>query len=142
MADLTVKISKVVNAHIDNVFNAWLDPHLLSQFILPMPDMPQPYVENNACLDGEFTILMQVGDEKIPHTGKYLEIDRPNKLVFTWNSPFSTDDSSVTLTFKDLGENKTRIELSHIKFIDEESRANHEGGWGNILENLNGILGS
>ena len=89
---------------------------------------------------GKFTIVMKVGDDEIPHTGKYLEIKRPNKLAFTWESPFSTDGSTVTLRFSDLGGSKTNVELSHIKFIDEESRENHEGGWGNILECLNDIL--
>ncbi len=28
----------------------------------------------------------------------------------------------------------------HVRFIDEQSRANHEGGWGNILESLNTLL--
>ncbi len=35
---------------------------------------------------------------------------------------------------------KTNISLSHIKFIDEEARSNHEGGWGHILETLNTII--
>ncbi len=83
---------------------------------------------------------MQVGDDKIPHTGKYLEINRPHKLVFTWSSPFSTDGSIVTLKFSELKENKTNIELTHVKFIDEESRSNHEGGWGNVLEKLNDVM--
>lgn len=140
MTDLTVNVSKIIDAPIDRVFDAWLNPKTLSQFILPMPGMPQPQVKTDVREGGEFTIIMKVGDDEIPHTGKYLEIKRPNKLAFTWVSPFSTDGSTVTLHFSDLGESKTNVELSHIKFIDEESRGNHEGGWGNILECLNDIL--
>jgi uncharacterized protein YndB with AHSA1/START domain len=140
MTDLTVNISKIIDAPIGNVFDAWLSPKILSQFILPMAGMQQPSVETDACEGGEFKIVMHVGDDKIPHTGKYLQINRPNKLVFTWESPFSTKGSTVTLIFSDLGENKTNIALSHVKFIDEESRTNHEGGWGNILECLNDTL--
>lgn len=140
MTDLTVNVSKIIDAPIDKVFDAWLNPKMLSQFILPMPEMPHPLVDTDAREGGLFTIVMHVGDEKISHTGKYLEIDRPNKLVFTWESPFSPEGSTVTLKFSDLGGNKTNVELSHIKFIDEESRGNHEGGWGNILECLNDLL--
>ena len=141
MTDLTVNITKTIHAPIERVFDAWLNPETLSQFILPMPGMPQPQTETDAREGGNFIIIMQVGDNKIPHTGKYLEISRPDKLVFTWESPFSTDGSIVTLKFSDLGENKTYVELTHLNFIDEESRENHEGGWGNILESLNKILG-
>ncbi len=137
MTDLTVKINKVIDAPIGKVFDAWLDPKTLSQFILPMPGMEEPEVENEAREGGNFTIIMKVGDDKVLHTGKYLEIDPPKKLVFTWDSPVSTDDSIVTLNFTDLGDSRTNIELTHLRFIDEERRSNHEGGWSNILNKLN-----
>jgi len=140
MNDLTVKVTKTIHAPIEKVFDAWLNPEMLSKFILPMPGMPHPQIETDACEGGNFTIIMQVGDDKIPHTGKYVEISRPNKLIFTWESPFSIDGSTVTLELSDLGENKTSIHLTHIKFPDEESRVNHEGGWENILDALNNIL--
>jgi uncharacterized protein YndB with AHSA1/START domain len=140
MTDLTVNVTKIIHASIEKVFDAWLNPETLSQFMLPMPGMPQPQTETDAREGGNFTIIMQVGDDKVPHTGKYLEISRPNKLVFTWESPISTDGSIVTLNFSDLGENKTNVDITHVRFIDEKSRANHEGGWGNILESLNDIF--
>lgn len=140
MNDLCVSVTKLIHAPVDKTFDAWLDPELLSQFILPMPGMPQPKVEADAREGGSFTIVMNVGDDKIPHTGKYIEITRPNKLVFTWESPFSTDGSTVTLEFTEIGENQTNVELTHIKFPDEESRSNHEGGWGNILDVLNDVM--
>ena len=140
MTDLTVNVTKIVHAPIERVFDAWLNPETLSQFILPMPDMPQPQTETDAREGGGFTIIMHVGDDKIPHTGKYLEISRPNKLVFTWMSPCSTDGSTVTLEFSELKENETNVELTHVKFIDEETRLDHEGGWSNILNKLNDVM--
>ena len=139
MTDLTVSLNKEINAPIAKVFDAWLDPKTLSQFILPMPGMENSEVTNDAREGGNFEIIMNVGNEKIPHTGKYLEIDRPKKLVFTWVSPASLDDSTVTLNFTEIDSNKTKIELTHIRFIDEEHRSNHEGGWGNILDALSQV---
>ncbi len=136
MTDLTCKVSKTIQAPIDRVFDAWLDPALLTQFILPMPGMPQPATKTDPKEGGEFEIVMQVGEDKIPHTGRYIEISKPNKLVFTWESPFSVDDSTVTLTFNASGENETQVDLLHVKFLDEESRDNHTGGWSNILDQL------
>lgn len=137
MNDLTVNISKTISAPINSVFDAWLNPVMLAKFILPMPGMANPQVENDPKENGEFTIVMQVGEHKVPHTGKYLTIERPYKLAFTWESPESVDDSIVTIKLSELPDNLTKIELSHVKFIDETRRANHEGGWGNILNNLN-----
>ena len=70
------------------------------------------------------------------HSGKYLEINQPNNLVFTWESPFSTKDSTVTILFTPIDDNHTEIDFTHVKFKDEQARADHEGGWSRILEKL------
>jgi uncharacterized protein YndB with AHSA1/START domain len=136
MSDLICNVTKVINAPIEKVFDAWLDPQLLSRFMVPMPGMPQPRTEVDSREGGRFTIYMDVGEEIIPHSGTYLKLDRPDCLVFSWESPFSTEGSTVTLNFVAEGSSTTRIELTHVRFIDEESRSNHEAGWGNILTTL------
>jgi uncharacterized protein YndB with AHSA1/START domain len=141
MTDLTVKIDKTIHAPIEKVFDAWLNPKMLSKFMRPEPGMPESDVENDAREGGRFTIIMHVGDDKLPHTGKYLEISRPDKLVFTWKSRYSVvENSTVTLKFTRIGDNKTNISLSHVKFIDEEARSGHEEGWGEILNQLNEVI--
>ncbi len=140
MSDLTVKTNKTIHAPIEKVFDAWLDPKILSLFMMPMPGMPESDVENDAREGGDFTIVMHAGDAQLPHTGTYLEINRPDKLVFSWASHCSVDNSIVTLNFTKIDDNKTNIALSHVKFIDEQTRADHEGGWGNILDKLNNVL--
>lgn len=141
MTDLKINIEKTINAPIEKVFDAWLNPELMSKFMMGMPDMPDSDVETDAREGGSFTIIMHFQGQKLPHTGKYLEIRRPHKLIFTWISDRSiVENSTVTLNFTRIDEHKTKIALSHVKFIDEEARADHEGGWGNILEKLNGVL--
>lgn len=137
MTDLNVIVTKTINAPIEKVFDAWLNPELLAQFMMPMPGMPNPKTENDPREGGTFIIKMKVGDDEIPHTGEYLEINRPDKLVFTWVSPFSIEGSTVTLIFKSTGPATTNLDLKHEKFIDEESRSNHQGGWQTILDKLN-----
>lgn len=139
MTELSVRLTKTINSPAEKLFDAWLDPAMLAQFILPMPGMPQPEVENDPREGGQFSIIMHVGEDKIPHTGEYLRIKRPRELVFSWQSPFSVDGSQVSLKFEALEAEKTKIELVHTKFADEEARSNHEGGWSNILDTLGEI---
>ncbi len=136
MTDLTVNLEKIVNAPIERVFDAWLDPQLLRQFILPAPDMPPPEVSNDPREGGRFEIIMHVGDDRLPHTGTYLTLERPHRLEFSWESAYSTDDSRVMLEFSAVGDQATRIRLTHVRFLHEEARSDHEGGWGNILDRL------
>lgn len=136
MNDLTVTVSKTIQAPIETVFDAWLNPELLAQFMLPMPQMACPEVKCEPVLGGRFEILMQVGENKVPHTGEYLTMERPNTLAFTWVSPASLEDSVVTLNFSSADNNATKVDLTQVKFIDEQHRDNHQGGWSNILAAL------
>lgn len=140
MPELSLRITKTIDAPINTAYEAWLDAKLLAQFMLPAPGMPEPEIQIDASESGEFTIIMQVGENKIPHTGKYIKINKPHQLIFTWNSPLTPDDSKVTLNFSALGENQTRIELTHIKFLNEQGRDNHKGGWKQILSKMSSVL--
>ena len=136
MTDLTVSLSKTIHAPIEKVFDAWLDPAMLSRFILPAANMPQPEVTTDPREGGRFEIIMHVGDDKLPHTGTYLVLKRPTQLVFSWESGYSPDDSTVSLDFTAVDATTTRVELTHVKFLHEEARSDHEGGWTLILEHL------
>jgi uncharacterized protein YndB with AHSA1/START domain/DNA-binding transcriptional ArsR family regulator len=141
MAELSVNINKKIHAPIEKVFDAWLNPNMLSKFMQGMPDKTATDVEIDAREGGHFTYVMHVGDDKIAHTGQFVEISRPDKLVFTWASRHSVvDNSRVTLNFTRTEDNQTNISLTHVKFIDEESRSGHQEGWSNILDNLYEIM--
>ena len=101
--------------------------------------MTVPRAQSDGKKGGKFEIVMAAGEQEIPHHGEYLEVDPHSKLVFTWESPFSLAGSTVTLTLSP-SEKGTRLVLEHIRFVDEESRNNHEGGWTAILEQLENWL--
>jgi len=135
MTELSLNVSRTINAPIEAIYNAWLDPATLSKFMLPAEGMPEPKTEVDAKEGGRFTVLMVVGENEIPHGGEYKVLNPYSQIVFTWESPFSTDGSTVTLNLTEVEEG-TAIELIHVKFPSEESRVNHEGGWTRILECL------
>ncbi len=135
MTDLSLTTSRVINAPAASVFNAWLDPETLMRFMTPGPDMSVPKAETDPVEGGRFHILMKSGENEIPHSGTYVEISRHSRLVFTWESPFSVEGSTVTLEFANV-EGGTEVRLTHVKFPSEESRNNHDAGWTGILTAL------
>lgn len=139
MTELKLQVSKTINAAPEKVFNAWLDPEMLARFMLPGPNTSVPSASSDATVGGRFAILMKSGDDEIPHAGTYKEIDPHSRIVFTWESPYSSDDSTVTLDFAP-GEGGTLVTLTHVKFPSEDSRDNHEGGWTQILTVLADVL--
>ena len=139
MTDLALEVEKVIQAPIADVFDAWLDPQKLASFMMPMSKMEKPMVENDPRVGGHFKIIMKAGDQEMPHTGEYVELDRPNKLAFTWVSSASREDSIVTLKFTELSDKQTKVHLSQVKFFDEERCENHKKGWTQILETLSQV---
>lgn len=140
MTDLSLTVQRTINAPQDKVFNAWLDPETLARFMLPGPGMTVPRARSDAKTGGTFEIVMQGDGDEMPHSGEYLEISPHDRIVFTWQSPFSVEESEVTLEFAPDGAG-TRVTLTHVRFADEVSRDNHEAGWTAILSALDGLMG-
>lgn len=139
MTDLNLNVSRIFNAAPNVLFDAWLNPEMLAKFMAPGPDMTVPHAANDPVEGGRFDIIMKSGDQELPHAGTYKEIDRHSRLVFTWESPMSVDDSTVTLTFTPV-EGGTEVNLHHVKFQNEQMRDNHEGGWVAILAKLDAAV--
>lgn len=140
MTELTCKVSRTIAAPPEAVFNAWLDPTMLAKFMIPGEGMTVPKAEVDAREGGRFDIVMAGDEKEIPHGGEYKVIRPHSQIVFTWESPFSTDGSTVTLDFLPAGDG-TEVTLTHVKFPDEQSRDNHEAGWTRILGELDTALG-
>jgi len=134
--ELKLETSRVIAASPETLYDAWLDPSMLAKFMMPGPDMSVPEVKSDAREGGRFLIVMHAGGKDLPHEGTYKTLDRPNRLAFTWESPMSPiEGSTVTIDF-DKVEGGTKVTLNHVRFPNEESRANHEAGWGRILDTL------
>lgn len=142
---MTQELSLEVTRHLpfppERVFDAWLDPKMMQKFLVPGPGMTVPEAQNDPRVGGRFRVVMLAPDmdEGWPHEGEYLEIDRANRLKFTWVSGYTQDDSEVTLDLTP-AEGGTNLRLSHVRFPNEESRDNHKGGWALILEALEKTL--
>ncbi|MEQ8897524.1 MAG: SRPBCC family protein [Roseovarius sp.] len=132
--DLTLTVERVIDASPERLFDAWLDPETMKRFICPGATTV-PSASSDAHEGGRFEVMMRVDGKDLPHTGTYKEIDRPNRLVFTWESHASRDDSEVTLTFTP-GSGGTHVTLTQIRFLSEDQREGHRKGWTSILEKL------
>jgi len=135
MNELSLNVSRTINAPAEALFNAWLDPEMLARFMIPGEGMSVSKATANPAEGGRFDIIMVAGDQEIPHHGIYKIITRHSQLVFTWQSQYSVDDSTVTLDFRAV-DGGTEVNLNHVKFHNEEARDNHQNGWASILEKL------
>jgi uncharacterized protein YndB with AHSA1/START domain len=138
MTDLTLTASRVIKAPPERVFNAWIDPAMMSKFMVPRPDMQVRDARSDARVGGTFYVMM-VGDKEYPHSGTYKEITPHSRLVFTWETPWSAPESTVMIDFNPVAGG-TEVVLTHIRFLSEQSRDNHAQGWAGMLVNLENSL--
>ena len=137
MSELELTISRTIPASREKVFNAWLSPKTLAQFMTtPMGGTAQSKVTNDPVKGGRFSIVMMNEDKEIPHAGTYLAIDPHSHLSFTWESPYSLDDSVVTIDLAEVDAGTTELTLRHVKFRSEQARDGHREGWTAIVGNL------
>ena len=113
----------------------WLNPESLRRWMCPC-DTSVSHVEVQPVVGGAFRIDMRSADGTVAvHTGRYLEIQRPSRLVFTWRSPAVEQGSQVTVTFADHPDG-CLLELRHELLPNQESVDDHRAGWSDILEHL------
>jgi uncharacterized protein YndB with AHSA1/START domain len=142
----TLYMERRFGAPRDAVFAAWTDPEQVKQWFRP-PNTTTPSAEMDVRVGGEYCFTVQSGDALIHLVGTYLEVEPPERLVYTfrWDPPtldlMDTGETRVTVEFRDLGS-ETEVVLVHEKLRDVEVRDFHEFGWTNILDRMAELLAS
>ena len=122
----------------EKLFDAWLDPALVAQFMCPGA-MHVSHLEWQAKVGSQFRVDMTEGAKTVPHRGRFLEIDRPKRLVFTWSSEHAGEDTRVTLDFK-AQQDRTLLTLTHERLPSKKAIEMHTQGWSEILDKLTPIF--
>ncbi len=134
----SLRITRVVKAKRETVFKAWTEPDQLMRW-----SCPEGATMEDAAVDlkvgGRYRIRMR-GENGETHTafGVYREIDRPGRLVYTWDweeSSHAMGETLVTVEFNEVG-GATEVVLKHDLFPAPEARDGHEQGWASCLNRL------
>lgn len=121
------------------LFDAWTDEEGMRSWMRPGPT-EDVRVELDVRVGGAYTIEMIFAEDSIVHTGRYTVVDRPNRLVFTWDAPHFDEPTTVTVDFRPTDEG-TEVRLLHEGLPSADSADAHRGGWQTILEELGSHLG-
>ena len=130
-----IVVKRTIPATVDELFDAWLDPESLAQWMLP-GDHRRNTVSVDARVSGAFEIVMHHQDGSKRHYGEYRAIERNKKLVFTWHSDATHHtETLVTVEFR-AASDSTEIVLTHERMPDHEAGLKHTKGWTRALELL------
>ncbi len=141
-----LRLEHSFDAPIDLVFQAWTDPEHLAKWWGPAT-VDVTHCDMDMRVGGRYRTCMTSPDGEEHWTqGEYLEIDPPEKLIFTWaweidGDPNNTTNvTTVTIKLSELDDGQTNLVMIHTGFDTEEGRDNHNGGWSSSLECLAAML--
>jgi uncharacterized protein YndB with AHSA1/START domain len=131
----------VVRRHLahppEDVFDAWFDPAGLAEWMCA--GTGHATIELDARVGGKFRFVMHHSGGATEHTGAYVTIERPRRLVFTWQS-VNTDHrvTEVTVDLTPAGGG-TDLTLTHRRLPASET-GSHRKGWTDIVRKLDEAL--
>ena len=140
---LKVVVTHSFSASSDRVFDAWLDPKMIEKWMFSPTLLEQEVVRISldARVGGSFSFVVRRQGKEIDHIGKYLEIDRPRRLVFTWGVRQDSGDSSRVMVDVVAQGTGSELILTHEldpAWADYESRT--RDSWTKMLKVLDDTL--
>ena len=142
--NVKVSVSRHFDASPERVFDAWLDPEMIGKWMFG-PALREEEVLRivaDGRVGGAFSFLVRRQGQEIEHVGKYREIDRPRRLIFTWGVAGESEDESlviIEIVPQGTGAELTLTHEMDAKWADYASRT--EAGWAKMLEALAATLG-
>jgi uncharacterized protein YndB with AHSA1/START domain len=126
-----VTVTRAIPAPAENVFDVWIDPK--------SPGGPWFGAERvilNPVVDGLFYLAVQHEGRTWPHYGRFVRIERPHLVEYTWVSEGTQGvESLVAVTFEPRGD-RTEVTLRHTGVPDDEMGRRHQEGWTWVLSKL------
>ena len=129
LTDITV--TRRIPVPAEQIFDVWIDPK--------SPGGPWFGAERtilNPVVDGLFYFNVKHEGRTWPHYGRFLQINRPRLVEYTWMSEATKGaESVVAVTFESRGD-ETEVTLRHSGVPDDELGHQHKEGWTWILAAL------
>ncbi len=129
-------VQRVLPASPAAVWEEWLDAQGMAEWMCPRPARPTK-IELDPRPGGRLRIDIDDEGFEVCITGRYLELDHPRRLSFTWNcsawDPPAT--SIVTVTLEPHGDEQTLMTIHHAK-LPPAVIESHKNGWALISGQL------
>ena len=138
---VVVRVQRVMPAAPEVVFDEWLDPESLEEWMCPRPVRcvavtVEPHVGGRVRFD------VDDSGTSVLITGLFLAIDRPNLLRFTWSHSNWADPtvvSVVNVAFTPSGDDQTLMSIEH-SLVPPEEFENFHNGWTLTFDQLAAFL--
>ena len=133
-SEATVRVSRHFEASPERIFDAWLDSEKVARFLFKTPTGEMRRVEIDPFLGGAYCIVERRNGVDAAHTGKYLELERPRRLVFTLEDTSGFQDTVVAIEIVP-ADSGCELTLTH-EGVLQEYKDKVQEGWTMIVSSL------
>jgi uncharacterized protein YndB with AHSA1/START domain len=137
-------VTRTIDGPPDAVFDAWTQPELVRRWWVPK-SVPIALVscEMDVRVGGTYRFVFEVDPTTtMAFFGRYLEVDRPSRLV--WTNEEGEGDAVVTTVTFDADGGRTRLVVHDLypssDALDEAIASGSTAGWSEMLDQLDGLL--
>jgi uncharacterized protein YndB with AHSA1/START domain len=132
---VVVHVTHRFDASAERVYDAFIDPSRASKFMFATATGQIVRCDIDARVGGTYTIVDRRDGEDVVHTGTYLALERPRRIVFTLSvEKYSKDTDTVTIEITRLRKG-CEVTITHemkAKYAAFQDRA--RDGWTGILD--------
>jgi len=132
-----VVVQRVLPASPDLVYAEWLDADGMMDWMCPRPVQPTE-IELDTRVGGRLRFELLDDGSRVTITGRYLVLDHPNRIQFTWNCTAwdpPAPDSVVTIILEPHQDDQTLMTIHHAQLPPSEYDS-HDRGWEKVAEQL------
>jgi uncharacterized protein YndB with AHSA1/START domain len=126
---LTLMLEKVIGSSIEKAFEAFTNPDILSRWFTKSASADLRVGGRYSNADGDH--------------GKFLALDPPRRLTFTWENAAHCPGTVVNVFFsgsKENPEHGIRVTLEHSGLAGEKEYGDMKSGWSWALDSLKSFL--
>lgn len=136
-----VSVKRQFRSSAGTVFDTFLNPGQAGRFMFVTDSGKIVRAEIDARVGGKFNFTDRREGEDVAHTGEYLEIERPRRLVFTLQvKKYSQETDKVIIEIKPL-QSGCELTLTHEMAPNWAAvKGQVEEGWRSILERVAAVL--
>ena len=137
-----VRVQRVMPAVPEVVFDQWLDPESLEEWMCPRP-VRCVAVTVEPRVGGRVRFDVDDSGTSVLITGQFLTVDRPHLLRFTWSNSNWADPtivSVVNVEYAPIGDDHTLMSIEH-SLLPPREFDNFENGWRRTSDQLAAVLG-
>lgn len=136
----SVRVSRQVRAAPERIFDTLLDAGAARSFLLAGRIGEVMSAQFDARVGGGFRIVLRRDGEDVEYSGEYLEIDRPQRLVFSlFVERYGQQDDRVIVEVAPVAEQSLLVLTHELSLPDPGERSRVQEEWATILDGLDAL---